>query len=355
MMSTRRAMLAASATSLLAACGPALSRTGSAGVAAPSLKALAPFPIGTCVQDLQLIDSDWTTLARRHFSQLTPEWEMKMEYVVLPDGNLRFDRGDHIADFARENRMRLHGTSLIWYAQKPEGFLNLDTNRVSFASAYDRFITMMMQRYANVASGWDVVNEPIAEEGNGWRDSLWAQKLGAFDHMVRAFNVAAEADPRPVRFINDYNLESKPAKLDSYLKLIEKLLSARVPLSGIGCQTHVSYDLPEGAITRTITALAQFGLPIHISEIDVSIGKAFGPQVPERWQAQARLYAEALDAFAALPPEQRYAFTIWGLRDQDSWLRGQPGLAGDSPLVFDQIGQTKPAYDALASGLRAVR
>ena len=51
----------------------------------------------------------------------------------------------------------------------------------------------------------------------------------------------------------------------------------------------------------------------------------------------------------ALPPAQRYAFTVWGARDTDSWLRRDDRDDGrDSPLLFDASGVATPLYDALA-------
>jgi endo-1,4-beta-xylanase len=51
----------------------------------------------------------------------------------------------------------------------------------------------------------------------------------------------------------------------------------------------------------------------------------------------------------ALPERQRYAFTIWGVRDRDSWLRRPPnaGDGSDRPLLFDDEGRPKPAARAL--------
>ncbi|HEY9218864.1 MAG TPA: endo-1,4-beta-xylanase [Phenylobacterium sp.] len=36
---------------------------------------------------------------------------------------------------------------------------------------------------------------------------------------------------------------------------------------------------------------------------------------------------------------------MWGLRDKDSWLRGEN--AADAPLLFDDFGQAKPAAAAV--------
>ena len=56
----------------------------------------------------------------------------------------------------------------------------------------------------------------------------------------------------------------------------------------------------------------------------------------------------------ALPPQQRYGFTSWGVRDPDSWLTraDRPGAAMDRPLLFDAAGMPKPAARAFIEALR---
>ncbi|ATQ44887.1 1,4-beta-xylanase [Caulobacter mirabilis] len=318
---------------------------------ATPLKSLAPFPIGVAAQALHAADPAWTDLAATHFSQLTAEWEMKMEYIVQPDGGFRFDRGDALANFARSRGMRLFGHTLVWYANEPEAFARLDERRQSFEGALRNYVTAVVGRYRGLASGWDVINEPIKDDGSGPRDSLWSRRLGQVGHFKVAFEAARAADPDAVLFTNDYHLESKPAKLASYQRLIDEVLSAGVPLTGIGCQTHLIADLPAGALTRTLKVLAGFGLPIHLSEMDVSLihGGLFASRRDSEL-AQARLYGEAMEAFAALPERQQFAFTVWGLRDRDSWLTRQN--AQDAPLLFDDRGQPKAAFAAVVDALR---
>jgi endo-1,4-beta-xylanase len=347
----RRAVLAGALS--LAACGN--NATPAVIPYTPPLKAAAPFPIGTCVQVAQLQQPQWVELATRHCNQLTPEWEMKMEYIVQPDGRFLFDRPDRIAAFARDRSMRLFGHALVWYAQKPEGFVKLDEARTSFGRAYDAYLTAVVGRYKGQAVGWDVVNEAVAEDGDGWRDSLWAQKLGAFDHIRRAFDVAREADPGATLFLNDYNLESRPRKLDTFLRLAEQLLKAGAPLSGLGCQTHMAADLAPGSLTRAVQALGRLGLPVHISELDVSLSRSrrlFASRA-DLETAQARLYAEAAEALLSLPADQRFALSLWGLRDRDSWLKSED--VRDAPAAFDDQGEPKAAAGALADALAAGR
>ena len=59
---------------------------------------------------------------------------------------------------------------------------------------------------------------------------------------------------------------------------------------------------------------------------------------------QAALYAEAAEAFMALPAQQRFAFSFWGLRDSESWLKRED--ASDTPLPFAASGEPKLAAAA---------
>jgi len=317
----------------------------------PPLRTLAGFPVGTCVQAAQLDDPAFAALAAAQVSQLTPEWEMKMEYMVREDGSLRFDAPDRIAAFARTHGLRLFGHTLVWYAQSPPAFARLEAGP-KFAAAYRDYIHAVVGRYRGQAAGWDVVNEAVAEDGDGWRECLWSQRLGRLEHMVLAFRHAREADPDAVLFLNDYNLENLPRKRATFLKLAEALLKAGAPLGGLGTQTHVAADLKAGELTATLKDLASLGLPVHLSEMDVSLSRAKG-LVRDRRElesGQARVYAEAAEAFSGLPPQQRFAFTFWGLRDGDSWLKREN--TRDTPLPFDDAGRAKAAAGAWAGALR---
>lgn len=352
-MSIARRSLLGAALALTACKGRAAVEPAPSRGPAPPLKSVASFPVGCCVMTGQLRDPDFASLLTRHFSQLTPEWEMKMEYILKDDGTFRFDAPDAIAGFAREHGMALYATTLIWYAQKPAAFERIDGVGQRFADAYRNYILAVAGRYRGQARGWDVVNEPVAEDGEGLRDCLWSRNLGQDDYMVRAFEHAAEADPGAVRFINDYNLESNPKKRATFLRLIDRLLKRGAPLTGIGTQTHIDSGLPPGAVGQAIRELAGFGLPIHVSEIDVSLNRAqkLFTSRAELAERQARLYEEAADAFMALPARQRFAFTVWGLRDRDSWLRSSrenPNPPWDAPVLFDDAGQAKTAFFSLA-------
>ena len=341
----RRAVLGSALA--LSACGPKAA-SQPAPVNAPPLKTVAPFPVGTCAQAVNLDDPAWTAIVLDQVGQLTPEWQMKMEYIVQPDGSFLFDAPDRLAAWCQAHGLGLLGHTLIWYAQVPDAFAKLDEGRISFEQAYVNYILAVAGRYRGKVVAWDVVNEPVAEDGEGWRDSLWSQRLGDFEHIALAYRTARQADPDAALLLNDYNLEYNPKKRATFLKLAERLLASGAPLTGLGTQMHIAADIPRGQITAMMRDLASLGLPVHVSELDVSLTRAENRFLSraDLERRQIETYVETAEAFMALPASQRFALTVWGLRDRDSWLKQEN--AADAPNLFDGQDRAKPALAALA-------
>jgi endo-1,4-beta-xylanase len=364
----RRGLLAAGGALALSGCGRGQARASGADgydpapTAAPrsgplpALRELASFPIGTCMSTGLAGDPDWSELAVRQCSQVTAEWEMKMESILTDDGTFDFSRADAVAEYARARGLRLFGHTLVWHAQSPPALQRLDGDRAAFDNAVRNYVLAVAQRYRGQAVGWDVVNEAVAENGVGLRDCIYSRNLGQEDYMLLAFQYAREADPHAVLLINDYNLESNPTKRATFLRLVERLLTRGAPIGGVGTQSHIDIHLAPGAARAAMRELAGLGLQVHVSELDVSLR---GERVdlrsrPEKLKAQAARYHELMAAFLELPPRQRFAFTAWGLRDKDSWLRRPPnaGDGTDAPAPFDDMGRPKPAFWALADALK---
>ena len=315
----------------------------------PPLRQAAPFPVGAAINTGGLGDPAYTSVLLTQFDQVTADWEMKMEVILKDDGGFDFSRADAIAGYAARHGLRLHGHNLIWYVYRPAAFLRIQGDPRAFASAYEAYITAVAGRYRGQAVGWDVVNEPVAEDGAGYRACLWREAFG-MDYVARALEIAHAAAPEAVLFINDYNLESNPQKRAAFLRLAEDLLRRGAPLGGLGTQTHLDMSNRPGQVSACIADLARLGLPIHVSELDVSTRNGGGgfASLDARLQTQARRVGETAQAFAALPARQRYAITSWGVRDQDSWLRrgSEAGDGSDRPLLFDDNGRPKPAAQA---------
>jgi len=302
----------------------------------------------------QFSDLSWTELVRREFGRLTPEWEMKSEAIDLSSGGLDFTRPDALIAQAQSAGLSVHGHTLVWYAQAPDAFKALSGERRAFARAFEARNRQTAQHFAGRITGMDAVNEPIDADG-GLRACLWSQNLGE-DYVRLTFEQARFGDPTALLFLNDYDLETSPSKRLGFMRLAERLLKAGAPLGGLGTQTHVAADLEQGKITAAIRDLASLGLPVHVSELDVSTHRAAMGRLrgPDMERGQVRLIAETVQALLDLTPAQRYGLTVWAARDSDSWLNRSPERgfgAPDRPVLFDSLGRPKPAARALARAL----
>jgi endo-1,4-beta-xylanase len=220
-------------------------------------------------------------------------------------------------------------------------------------TAYEDYIFDVATHFKGRLSGWDVVNEPILDDGSGLRSCLWRDLLGD-DYIDRAYRVVRAVEPTLPLALNDYSLEYSPTKRRQFLKLVDGMLKRGTPLDVLGSQTHLSTDQAPGAITAALKDLAATGLKIHISEIDISLnGSVFSQfDLSAQRERQYRLLSELTEAFVALPSAQQFGMTVWGLRDKDSWLtRTKNDAFTDEPLWFDNKGRPKRLIEAFVSAL----
>ncbi|MDC7683187.1 endo-1,4-beta-xylanase [Asticcacaulis sp. BYS171W] len=348
-MIDRRAALTGLSAAILSSC------TGEAATtdAAP-LKSFLTAPLGVAAMTAEFADPQWQALTATHFDRLTPEWEMKMEYILQSDGSHRFEAPDRLLRQAKLNRQGIFGHALVWYAQDGAYFQNLRSDKARFEAAYRAYVQAVVGRYTGQVDGWDVVNEPILDDGSGLRNCLWRDVLGDY-YIDIAYHAAHGADPACPLVLNDYNLEHTPAKRRQFLKLVDDMQKRGVPLHVLGTQTHISAALEPGALKATLRDLAATGLKIHVSEVDVSLKEAAKNAFDfKSYRAQQiRQIEELAEAWLSLPVAQQYGITIWGLRDKDSWYnRSQKGLLADEPLLFDDTGALKPLGQAFVKALR---
>ncbi len=357
---SRRAALAGALA--LSACGRGRGDAQAQAYDAPGrpmpalgLRDMALVPIGNCISTGELDNPDYVDLTVHQCSQIIPAWQFQMEATLRPDGGSQFQDADRIAAFAATNALALHATALVWYTQEPSALKALDGQPERFALAVHSAIQAVAGRYRGQVGSWDVVNEPIRDDGSGLRDCLFSRNLGQEDYIVRAFAWAREADSSAVLVLNDYDLERTPRKRWAFMRLVERLLKRGVPVQALGTQAHLDIGMDPALCRPAMRELATLGLPIRVSELDVSFQAAEARFMPraQKLTLQARLYAEVIGAFLELPRHQQLAFAVWGLDDKRSWLRYRTpgGDPSDCPCPFDDEERPKPAFFALADAL----
>ena len=346
-------------TALMAAAGMARS----AGI--PALKDVFKddFMIGVALNERQFTEQDTNgaALVKQQFNATSPENVMKWERIHPrpgPDG-YSFEAADRYVGFGEKNGMYIVGHTLIWHSQTPRWvFQGEGTNAATREELLERMrdhIRTVVGRYKGRIKTWDVVNEALNDDGS-LRRSPWFRIVGE-DYIAKAFEFAHEADPSAELRYNDYSIENE-RKRNGVIALVKSLQAQKVPISGLGSQTHANLVSPGAELEdAALTAFAELGIPISITELDVNAAQrgqrsqsadvsqnaqtTVGGVVSEANQKLADQYASLFRIFLKHRKNIKLV-TFWGLTDRDSWRR-----AGN-PLLFDGEWRPKqPAFDAV--------
>jgi len=260
-------------------------------------------------------------------------------------GNNDFRAGDAIVAYGQANGMQIKGHALIWHGSVPGwvGALSAEDLRVAF----ENHIRAVAEHYRGRVIAWDVVNEAIADDGSGLRDTVFRQKLGD-QYIADAFRLARQADPQALLFYNDYGGEGLSQKSNRIYDLVQGLRAQGVPIDGVGLQMHITATNPpsDASIAANMRRLAGLGLSVNISEMDVRIRDAPGT-TQMRLDLQKSVYHSIVGVCVAEP--RCDGVTFWGFTDAYSWIDKQFGA--DDPLLFDEQYAVKPAYYGVLDAL----
>ncbi len=294
--------------------------------------------VGAAVQSGYLADGRYSSVLSRHFSYLTAEYEMKWVTIEPTQGVRNFSPGDNIVGYGQTNGMAIKGHTLIWHGSAP-GWLN-SLSASDFRTAFEAHIRATGEHFRGRLYAWDVVNEAIADNGTGLRDTIFRQKLGD-NYVADAFRLAHKADPEALLFYNDYGGEGLNAKSNRIYDLVSGLKAQGVPIDGVGLQMHItaSNSPSDSAVAANMRRLAELGLLVNISEMDVRTRDL--PGTPQsKLDAQKAVYKSIVAVCVAEP--RCDAVTFWGFTDAHSWIDAQYGA--DDPLLFDEQYAPKPAF-----------
>ena len=329
------------------------------------------FKLGVGVSHLVVQNPDDAALILRHFQILTPENCMKPQSIHPAEDRWNFDDADRFADFARANKLEIVGHCLVWAKDDRTDRWMMEevgrpVSRETLLRRIETHIHTVVERYADVATAWDVVNEAVGDSGDGLlRDSVYSRTAG-IDFIVTAFKAARAKDPDALLIYNDYN-DHLPGKRDKVIELLTQLKQKGAPVDAYGMQGHFELgENPIAPLRETFAALRRLGLKVVVSELDIDA------VTRGRWWADGGKYRDELathDPYRdGLPPDvakkqaEQYAelFTLfvensdiiervsfWNLHDGQSWLNYFPWRRVNHPLLFDRGRQPKPAFDAV--------
>jgi len=333
--------------------------------ASASLRSLADrvgLRIGSALYPQDIETASWAAIAGSQFSVVTPANGMKWQIVEPAQGTYDWSQADELVNFAHKNNQLIRGHCLIWHNQLPTwlttGVANGSITKAQLMDLAHQHITTEVSRYKGKIWQWDVCNEfftdsnPSQLDPNNW----WIVNAGP-EIIPNAFKWAHAADPNALLFFNDYNIggeDGTNAKFNAVYSYVQQLLSAGVPIHGVGIQGHLDtqYGWSPTPLRQDMEKFASLGLKVAITEADVrTFVNNPTAQVPTdnlALFAHPYEYEEMLKAALAVP--ECISFTVWGWTDANSWVPGSFSGEGYAD-IYDVNQQPKAAYYALQSEL----
>lgn len=308
-------------------------------------------------------------LVMREYNTITPENVMKWEEINPAPGKFNWEEPDNFVKFGEENGMFIVGHALIWHSQLSD-YVKKITDRDEMLAAMKTHIDAVAGRYKGRIDAWDVVNEALNEDGT-LRESEFYKVLGE-DYLAEAFKMAAAAaGPETKLYYNDYNMWNAD-KREGAIRMIKKIRAAGGRVDGIGMQAHYSIVGPTiDTIEQSIAAYAAAGLPVMMTELDVTVlpnpWDLVGAEVSQNFENSSYMnpFPEGLTDSMQTVLADRYEelfqlylkhadkierVTFWGVNDGHSWLNGWPVKGRTNyPLLFDREYAKKEAYERVMS------
>ena len=209
---------------------------------------------------------------------------------------------------------------------------------------------------------------PTEDDANGltlnWGSGHWYWGYYVPDYHVKAFQLARKYLPADTKlFVNDYNLETSPKKLEALIKFAKEIdeKNGSPIVDGIGTQMHVTLNCSDNAeknaaniaelktkVDAMFQTMAATGKLIRVTELDLSLGT--GTPSSNQYKAQSDAYRMIVESYKANVPEaQQSGITVWSLSDNEAeheyWLKGQV------PNLFDKDYKRKWAYKGFCDGI----
>ena len=316
------------------------------------------FTIGVAVNQTNVTDPAQIEIIKKQFNSVTAENDWKPGEIHPKEGVWNFEKADKIANFCRENGIKMRGHCLCWHSQFADWmFTDKKGKPVKKEVFYERLrdhIHTVVNRYKDVVYAWDVVNEAIADDNmmfrpgatpSPYRQSKHFQLCGD-EFIAKAFEFAREADPTGVLIYNDYSTVD-PGKRERIYTMVKKMKDAGVPIDGIGMQGHYNIYFPdEEALDKAISRFSEIVNTIHITELDLRTNMESGgqlmfsrgeakPQAPYIATIQEDQYNRIFKVFRKHKDVIKNV-TFWNLSDKASWLG-----VNNHPLPFDENFKAK--------------
>ena len=263
------------------------------------------FTVGVAVNMRNINDPATVEIIKKNYNSVTAENDMKPISVHPKEGVWTWDNADAIANFCRQNGIKMRGHCLCWHSQFCDWmFTDSKGKEVTKEVFYKRLrehIHAVVNRYKDVVYAWDF----------------------------------------------------QPAKRDRIYNMVKKMQAAGVPITGIGMQGHYNaYGPDESEVEEAIKKYSELVKHIQVTELDIRLNEEMGGQLQfsrgQEGAAPGHLVTMQTDRYIKLfRLFRKYKdiidnVTFWNVSDRDSWVG-----VNNHPLPFDENLRPKQVYYSL--------
>lgn len=321
--------------------------------------------VGTCLTTNMTSRAMANSLILDQFNSVTMENSMKPDSSLSQKkskeaGNLVVDfnrDAKQMMEWAKENNFSMRGHTFVWYSQTPEWIFHKDFDSKNDLVDRDEMLSRMESMiksgfeqleelgYIDLFYAYDVVNEAWMENGT-MRQNRWSEIIGD-DYLWYAFYYADKYAPETIDlYYNDYNEQLKTQTLIDFVNTL-KDDDGNYLIDGVGFQAHLYTSDSLEQYFQTMDAVAETGLKIQLTELDVCLGRyqAPGKATEENLKKQGQFYYDLIHGIFERVDSgsvKMDSLTFWGFMDSLSWRKEY------SPLLYTSNFQPKYAlYGAL--------
>jgi len=231
-----------------------------------------------------------------YWNQITNENACKWGSVEAVQNTKMWARCDSAYKYARRTGIPFKFHTLVWGSQLPTWLSSLSTSAKT--AAITSWMDSAAARYPD-AEYIDVVNEAVPGHAP-FPDSLalGGQGSSGYDWVIKSFQMARARWPKAKLILNDYNnIRWNVDQFITVAKAVVNSTNGKTIIDGIGCQAHDLGSngtfMDSAALTTVLNKLyTQIGLPIYISELDLSDSvdaqqlTAYQKLFPAMWQSR---------------------------------------------------------------------
>lgn len=267
-----------------------------------------------------------------YWNQVTPENAGKWGSVEKQRDVYSWTELDAAYALAKDNGFPFRMHVLVWGNQQPSWIASLTPEEQ--LAEIEEWFEAVATRYPDI-DFVEVVNEPLHDPPNDEEDGGYIEALGGsgqkgtkteWTWVLKAFELAREHFPETTQLmINEYNIVSSSLNTSRYKALIDTL-NSRELIDAIGVQAHAfSTQVDASVITGNLNTLAETGLPIQATELDID-----GPDDQTQLEDYKRIFPAIWEHEAII------GVTLWGYR---------PGLwrNAEKAYIIEADGTERPA------------